>query len=244
MQTVVFFQCRGFVGFQLWLSSFDFAMFFKHTHCHAFILKADRPKKHVQHLESGRRVSHSTIIMRFFFFLRFCSLSLSLQFLTFCMHLEPLPSCALMLCGSIYQSPMTVLWRGRSQPRPLCVSQGIYPQQGSSALFLLTHFTSWPRPSPFPHAHRNFCSFILASSQNISEHAGGGALLPDSITTKSDNFFLTFASSLLCDVCLREKLPLCPFNLWVLRASLKGGKCLSLIPFKYVDQISPPQWDL
>lgn len=139
---------------------------------------------------------------------------------------------------------MTVLWRGRSQPRPLCVSQGIYPQQGSSALFLLTHFTSWPRPSPFPHAHRNFCSFILASSQNISEHAGGGALLPDSITTKSDNFFLTFASSLLCDVCLREKLPLCPFNLWVLRASLKGGKCLSLIPFKYVDQISPPQWDL
>lgn len=78
-----------------WLSSFDFAMFFKHTRCHAFMLKADRPKKHVQHLESGGRISRSTI-MRFLFCFRFCSLSLSLQFLTFCMLFEPLPSWALM----------------------------------------------------------------------------------------------------------------------------------------------------
>lgn len=59
------------------------------------------------------------------------------------------------------------------------------------------------------------------------------------ITTKSDHLFLTFASSLLCDHCPREKLPLCPCSLTFLRAS--GKRCqMSLIPFKCVDRSPHP----
>lgn len=102
-------------------------------------LKAARPTKHVQDLESGRKVLHSIIMMLFKIAVPCPFFYNSNHFAFFLTHHQAAHWC---FCGSIYYSPMTPLRRGNGQLRFCHLPQRSYPRQGSSAGVLLGHSAS------------------------------------------------------------------------------------------------------
>lgn len=172
--------------------------------------------------------------MRFLFCFRFCSLSLSLQFLTFCRLFEPLPSWALMFLWQHILEPHDLLWRGRNQLRPLCITGNLSTARLMCCFLAqsLTHSLHGLIPHPLLMLTVIPATFILGPSQNISEHAGGGALLLDSHDHKkgplvSDLCFLSFmwCFSMWEAASLPVQLKVFKSLFWV-----KDVKCLSLIP--------------
>lgn len=182
-------------------------MFFKQARCYAFTLKAARPKKHVQDLESGRKVLRSTIIMVglgvvwvFFVLFPVPFFAIPNIFLAFWttakqridVFVEASLTASQGCCRGVAAS-----WDPTISPR---VTQGTYLHWGSSALLLPGHSASRCPPSSCLRADSNLCNFY---SCPFLEHfweccimlvEGLCSLSPT--TMRSEPSFLSFASHL------------------------------------------------